>query len=189
MSIPSLIRSAQSAGFIRVYPRQSVANVLKFVCIALTLALLVAIVVCSLTSSPNMREMWWIPDWLGTWADRNGNFRNFPVFAAFAALLFLVFNTCHAVAAPRVGGFAFLLLLKSQTQVSALFFSDCAPSRRVRQRTGRRARSAPTPPPQPPRRSHGSSLDDTRGFCWCFQCWLCLYAVVISQKCCPAEHC
>ena len=54
-----------------------------------------------------MREMWWIPDGLGEWADRNGNFRNFPVFAALAALLFLVFNTCHAVAAPRVGGFVF----------------------------------------------------------------------------------
>ena len=95
MSIPSLIRSAQSAGFIRVYPRQSVANVLKFVCIALTLALLAAIVVCSLTSSPNMREMWWIPDGLGEWADRNGNFRNFPVLAALAALLFFVFNFCR----------------------------------------------------------------------------------------------
>jgi hypothetical protein len=42
---------------------------------------------------------------------------------------------------------------------------------------------------QPPRRSHGSSLDDTRGFCWGIQCCLRLYAVVISQKCCPAEHC
>ena len=60
-----------------------------------------------------MREMWWIPDWLGTWADRNGNFRNFPVFAALAALLFLVFNTCHAVAAPRVGGFVFSALPSS----------------------------------------------------------------------------
>ena len=54
-----------------------------------------------------MRELWWIPDWVGEWADRNGNLRNFPVFAAFSALLFLVFNTCHAVAAPRVGGFVF----------------------------------------------------------------------------------
>lgn len=54
-----------------------------------------------------MREMWWIPAWLGEWADRNGNFRNMPVFALFSALLFLVFNTCHALAAPRVGGFVF----------------------------------------------------------------------------------
>ncbi|MFM8683643.1 MAG: VanZ family protein [Chthoniobacterales bacterium] len=61
--------------------------------------------------------MIWIPSWLGEWADRNGNFRNFPVFAAFSALLFLVFTTSHAGlprrsetkegAAPRVGGFVF----------------------------------------------------------------------------------
>jgi hypothetical protein len=39
-----------------------------------------------------MSELPFIPTWLGTWADRNGNFRNFPVFAAFAALLFFVFK-------------------------------------------------------------------------------------------------
>ncbi len=37
-----------------------------------------------------MREMVWIPQWLGEWADRNPNFRNFPVFAALSALLFFV---------------------------------------------------------------------------------------------------
>lgn len=82
--------SAQKGGIVAVNPRQSVAKIAQFVFISLTLALLAAIVVCSLTPSPNMREMWWIPDWLGTWADRNGNFRNFPVFAALAALLFFV---------------------------------------------------------------------------------------------------
>ena len=71
----------------------------------------------SMLHAPPMREMWWIPDWVGEWADRNGNFRNFPVFAVFAALLFLAFNTNHAGlprrsetkegAAPRVGGFVF----------------------------------------------------------------------------------
>ncbi len=56
----------------------------------LTLALLAAILTCSLAPSPNMREMAWIPSWLGEWADRNPNFRNFPVFCALSALLFFV---------------------------------------------------------------------------------------------------
>jgi hypothetical protein len=94
-----------------------VAKAFRWGSLALTLALLVAIVVCSLTSPPNMREMWWIPAWLGEWADRNPNFRNFPVFAALSAVLFLVFYTSHAGlprrisekvgAASRVGGFVF----------------------------------------------------------------------------------
>ena len=79
----------------KVSPFTQVSNssvILRASAIALTLALLVAIVVCSLTSSPNMSELPFIPTWLGTWADRNGNFRNFPVFAALAALLFFVFS-------------------------------------------------------------------------------------------------
>ena len=66
------------------------ANSLKFVFIALALALLAAIATCSLAPSPNMREMAWIPSWIGEWADRNPNFRNMPVFAALSALLFFV---------------------------------------------------------------------------------------------------
>lgn len=64
--------------------------ILRASAISLTLALLAAIAVCALAPSPNMTELPFIPDWLGTWADRNGNFRNFPVFAVFAALLFFV---------------------------------------------------------------------------------------------------
>ena len=45
---------------------------------------------CSMLHAHPMREVIWIPSWLGEWADRNGNFRNFPVFAAFAALFFFV---------------------------------------------------------------------------------------------------
>jgi hypothetical protein len=85
--------------------------------IAAATALLAAIATCSLAPSPNMREMAWIPAWLGEWADRNPNFRNFPVFAALSAVLFLVFNTSHAGlprrisekvgAASREGGFIF----------------------------------------------------------------------------------
>lgn len=66
------------------------AKSLKLVFIALTLALLVAIAVCALSPSSYMTEIPFIPTWLATWADANPNFRNFPVFAAFAALLFLV---------------------------------------------------------------------------------------------------
>ena len=75
---------------------------LRFGAIAAATALLAAIAICSLTPSPNMREMWWIPDWLGTWADRNGNFRNFPVFASYSALLCLVV-TFYQQPATRYG--------------------------------------------------------------------------------------
>lgn len=37
-----------------------------------------------------MSELPLIPTWLGAWADANPNFRNMPVFAVFAALLFFV---------------------------------------------------------------------------------------------------
>jgi hypothetical protein len=67
-----------------------VAKTLRIGLLALTLALLAAILICSLAPSPNMREMPWIPGWIGEWADRNPNFRNFPVFAALSALLFFV---------------------------------------------------------------------------------------------------
>jgi hypothetical protein len=52
---------------------------LRFFVIAAAIILLAAIATCSLAPSPNMREMWWIPSWLGEWADRNPNFRNMPV--------------------------------------------------------------------------------------------------------------
>jgi glycopeptide antibiotics resistance protein len=79
-----------------------VANSLKFVFFALALALLAAILICALASSPNMREMWWIPEWVGDWADRNGNFRNMPVFAVFTALLFFVFSAFRLPTANRI---------------------------------------------------------------------------------------
>ncbi len=39
-----------------------------------------------------MTELRFIPQWLGEWADRNPNFRNFPVFAALSALLLFVWS-------------------------------------------------------------------------------------------------
>jgi hypothetical protein len=35
-----------------------------------------------------MREVWFIPEWLGKWADRNPTFRNFPAFALLSAAMF-----------------------------------------------------------------------------------------------------
>ncbi len=56
-----------------------------------------------------MREMAWIPGWIGEWADRNPNFRNMPVFAALSAQLFFVFSSfrlqtanCHLPTSPQV---------------------------------------------------------------------------------------
>lgn len=92
-------------------------------CFALA-SLFSAIVVCSLAPSPNMREMWWIPDWLGTWADRNGNFRNFPVFAALAALLFFIFSflpsAFHSGLKLKFQPFSFRTALRAAVCTSAL---------------------------------------------------------------------
>lgn len=89
-------RNRASSALIRVNPWLSfsllVTLSLRLFSLALTLALLAAIATCALAPSPNMREMVWIPQWLGEWADRNPNFRNFPVFAVFSGLLFFVFG-------------------------------------------------------------------------------------------------
>ncbi len=69
-----------------------VAKTVRFILLALTLALLAAIAVCALAPSSYMTELPFIPQWLGEWADRNPNFRNMPVFAIFSALLFFVWS-------------------------------------------------------------------------------------------------
>ena len=48
-----------------------------------------------------MSRIWWIPDWVGNWADRHPFFRNFPPFAAFAALLFFVWQFLSPVSDLR----------------------------------------------------------------------------------------
>lgn len=42
----------------------------------------------ALRGSPHLRELPWMPDWLGAWADRHGRLRNLPAFAGLAVLLF-----------------------------------------------------------------------------------------------------
>jgi hypothetical protein len=74
---------------------------LRFFVIAAAIILLAAIATCSLAPSPNMREMWWIPAWLGEWADRNPNFRNMPVFAALSVLLSFVWNLLSPISDIR----------------------------------------------------------------------------------------
>ena len=65
---------------------------LRFFVIAAAIISLAAIAICALAPSAYMSEIPFIPTWLGTWADANPNFRNFPVFAIFAALLFLALS-------------------------------------------------------------------------------------------------
>jgi VanZ family protein len=82
--------------------RPPVAKTLRIGSLVLTFALLAAIATCSLAPSPNMREMAWIPGWIGEWADKNPNFRNMPVFAALSALIVLVV-TSYPRLATRYG--------------------------------------------------------------------------------------
>ncbi len=79
-----------------------VAKTLPIGLLALTLALLAAILICALAPSSYMTELPFIPQWLGEWADRNPNFRNMPVFAVFAALLFFVFRFFRLPTANRI---------------------------------------------------------------------------------------
>jgi len=39
-----------------------------------------------------MREVWFIPTWLGVWADRNPNFRKFPAFGLLSAAIFAAWS-------------------------------------------------------------------------------------------------
>jgi hypothetical protein len=64
-------------------------------------ALLAAIVYCALAPSSHMRELWFIPEWLGRWADRNPTFRNFPAFALLSAAMFAAWSLVRPLpAAP-----------------------------------------------------------------------------------------
>ena len=102
--------------------------VTRVVCVLAATGMLVAILFCALAPSPNMREVIWIPSWLGEWADRNGNFRNFPVFAALAALLFFVFTFYQRLVTRygrwRLAFSAFLVtaLLGASLEVAQLLF-------------------------------------------------------------------
>ncbi len=53
-------------------------------------ALLAAIAYCVLGPYSHMSRIWWIPDWVGNWADRHPFFRNFPPFAFLSFVLFVV---------------------------------------------------------------------------------------------------
>jgi hypothetical protein len=66
---------------------------LRFSVIAIALALLAAIVYCVLGPQTFMSRIWWIPDWVGQWADRHPYFRNFLPFAALSALLFVAWSS------------------------------------------------------------------------------------------------
>lgn len=107
----------------------SVRCLLTTVTCLLAATLLLAILICSLAPSPNMREMWWIPDWVGEWADRNGNFRNFPVFAVFSALLFFVLrpfqlNTVNRTQNTALGAALCASAFGVLLEVAQLFLSN-----------------------------------------------------------------
>ena len=77
-----------------------------------------------------MREMWFIPEWVGEWADKNPNFRNFPVFAAFAALLFFVWNLLspNSDTRPPTSAKSLSLLVPSLLVLRRAALCFCAPA-------------------------------------------------------------
>jgi hypothetical protein len=54
-----------------------------------SLLLIAAVAYCSLTGSPEMVRISWIPKGVGDWADAHTTFRNFPSFGLLAAVLYL----------------------------------------------------------------------------------------------------
>jgi hypothetical protein len=54
-----------------------------------------------------MSRIWWIPDWVGNWADRHPYFRNFPPFAALSATLFFVWSLFTRMNVPDASMSAF----------------------------------------------------------------------------------
>jgi hypothetical protein len=58
---------------------------------------LVAVFWCALTKSPLMAEVYWIPSWLGKWADAYPVFRNFPAFALFSFISSLVLSSSKSI--------------------------------------------------------------------------------------------
>jgi VanZ family protein len=54
-----------------------------------SILLLAAVAYCSLTASPEMVRIPWIPKGVGDWADSHTTFRNFPPFAFLSAVLYL----------------------------------------------------------------------------------------------------
>lgn len=61
-------------------------------------------------SSPWLSELGWMPDWLGGWADRHGNFRNFPAFTVLAVVLVYTVGLRLGTALAASLGIAFELI-------------------------------------------------------------------------------
>jgi hypothetical protein len=86
--------------------------------ILLKLAALAAIGVIAylaLRASPWVGEVPWIPRWLSDWADRNGNLRNLPAFAALAAVLMFALG--------RHPGAALAAVLSAALELAQVFIS------------------------------------------------------------------
>jgi hypothetical protein len=109
---------------------------LRLAAIVTAILLLAAIVYCALAPSSHMREVWFIPTWLGVWADQNPNFRNFPAFAALAALLFLALRSMrsHLPALSRLGWFDLALFAAVVAGVIGVALELLQPEFRLRSR-------------------------------------------------------
>ena len=67
---------------------KSLVKLLKLTSLLVALLLAAAIAWASLSGSPFMQSIPWIPDFIARWADRNPNFRNFPAFGLLSFALF-----------------------------------------------------------------------------------------------------
>jgi hypothetical protein len=90
---------------LRRLPRHAVAALRIGGCLLAGL-LLLAIVYCALAPSSRMREVWFIPEWLGKWADRNPHFRNFPAFGLLSAAMFAAWSLVRPLPAALAGEWA-----------------------------------------------------------------------------------
>lgn len=67
-------------------------RLLRRLLVVAALLMLGVVAVMALRSSPYVGELPFVPQWLGDWADRNGNVRNVPAFMLLAFGLMAAFG-------------------------------------------------------------------------------------------------
>jgi hypothetical protein len=65
----------------------STKKLLRLGVICGSVLLVAAVAYCALTGSPYMNLVPWIPGFVGDWADRNPDFRNFPAFSLLSCTI------------------------------------------------------------------------------------------------------
>jgi VanZ family protein len=86
-------------------------KLLKLTSLLIALLMITAIAWASLSGSPFMQSIPWIPDSIARWADQNPNFRNFPAFGLLAFTLFIAALLIRGKNIPLIRTALFCILI------------------------------------------------------------------------------